>query len=134
MAEHTRRTVLRGTAGPAAAATLAGTRTPRAAARTRKEVTGRHFPFLQGAFAPVTEELTAFDLPVTGRVPRAGPGRGGQRVARVPQIMEMQLARDTRSLPDSDGGRVGRRVGVVGRRGAVRVLGRNTAPSPYLLV
>ena len=25
--------------------------------------------FLQGPFAPVAEELTAFDLPVTGRVP-----------------------------------------------------------------
>ena len=26
-------------------------------------------PYLQGAFAPVTEEITAFDLPVTGQHP-----------------------------------------------------------------
>lgn len=33
------------------------------------------FPFLQGAFAPVTEEVTAYDLPVTGRIPRDLDGR-----------------------------------------------------------
>ena len=27
--------------------------------------------FLEGPFAPVTEEVTAFDLPVTGQVPAA---------------------------------------------------------------
>jgi carotenoid cleavage dioxygenase len=32
-------------------------------------------PFLQGPFAPVTEEVTAFDLPVTGRVPAGLSGR-----------------------------------------------------------
>jgi carotenoid cleavage dioxygenase len=32
-------------------------------------------PFLEGAFAPVTEEITAFDLPVTGRVPAELTGR-----------------------------------------------------------
>ncbi|MFC7308750.1 carotenoid oxygenase family protein [Streptomyces monticola] len=32
-------------------------------------------PFLEGAFAPVTEEVTAFDLPVTGRIPRELNGR-----------------------------------------------------------
>jgi len=32
-------------------------------------------PFLEGAFTPVTEELTAFDLPVTGRVPHDLDGR-----------------------------------------------------------
>ncbi|MEC3996372.1 carotenoid oxygenase family protein [Actinacidiphila sp. DG2A-62] len=33
------------------------------------------FPFLRGAFAPATEEVTAFDLPVTGRIPRELNGR-----------------------------------------------------------
>ena len=28
-----------------------------------------HSRFLQGSFAPVTDEVTAFDLPVTGRLP-----------------------------------------------------------------
>jgi hypothetical protein len=28
-----------------------------------------HNRFLEGSFAPVTEEITAFDLPVTGRLP-----------------------------------------------------------------
>ena len=32
-------------------------------------------PFLQGAFAPVTEEVTAFDLPLTGRLPAGLSGR-----------------------------------------------------------
>jgi carotenoid cleavage dioxygenase len=31
--------------------------------------------FLQGAFAPVTDEVTAFDLPVTGRIPAELNGR-----------------------------------------------------------
>ena len=31
--------------------------------------------FLEGSFAPVTEEITAFDLPVTGRVPAELTGR-----------------------------------------------------------
>ncbi|MGW5462949.1 carotenoid oxygenase family protein [Streptomyces sp. NPDC003996] len=75
MAEHTRRTVLRGTAGLAAAGALTGLGTGRAAARLTGEVTQRHFPFLEGAFTPVTEEMTAFDLPVTGRVPRELNGR-----------------------------------------------------------
>ncbi|MGW1807901.1 hypothetical protein [Streptomyces sp. NPDC002078] len=55
MAEHTRRTVLRGTAGPGG-----GT------SRRRDDGSSPSFP--GGAFAPLTEELTAFDLPVTGRV------------------------------------------------------------------
>ncbi|MBH1938123.1 carotenoid oxygenase family protein [Streptomyces sp. AV19] len=33
------------------------------------------FPFLEGAFTPVTEELTAFGLPVTGRIPEGLNGR-----------------------------------------------------------
>jgi carotenoid cleavage dioxygenase-like enzyme len=32
-------------------------------------------PYLQGPFAPVTDEITAFDLPVTGRVPTELSGR-----------------------------------------------------------
>jgi carotenoid cleavage dioxygenase len=32
-------------------------------------------PYLQGNFAPVTEEVTAFDLPVTGRIPEELRGR-----------------------------------------------------------
>ena len=31
--------------------------------------------FRQGGFAPVTEEITAFDLPVTGRIPSELNGR-----------------------------------------------------------
>ncbi|MEK8169318.1 hypothetical protein NKH77_04480 [Streptomyces sp. M19] len=38
---------------------------PRPAARAR----GRSEPVPQGPFAPVTEEVTAFDLPVVGRIP-----------------------------------------------------------------
>ncbi|MFG2602470.1 carotenoid oxygenase family protein [Streptomyces sp. NPDC048514] len=82
MAEHTRRTVLRGAAGLAAAGTAAGTLTGAAVSRAAAApatasapATRRHFPFLEGAFEPVTEELTAFDLPVTGRIPRELNGR-----------------------------------------------------------
>ncbi|MEU7410323.1 carotenoid oxygenase family protein [Streptomyces sp. NPDC042638] len=75
MAEHTRRTVLRSTAGLAAAGALTGLAGGRAAARPADGGPTRHHPFLEGAFAPVTEELTAFDLPVTGRVPRELNGR-----------------------------------------------------------
>jgi carotenoid cleavage dioxygenase-like enzyme len=32
-------------------------------------------PYLQGAFAPVTQEVTAFDLPVTGQIPAGLSGR-----------------------------------------------------------
>src|SRR6202451_2435345 len=32
-------------------------------------------PFLQGSFAPVTDEITAFDLPVTGQIPASLSGR-----------------------------------------------------------
>ncbi len=34
-----------------------------------------HNRFPEGSFAPVTEEITAFDLPVTGRRPAELPGR-----------------------------------------------------------
>jgi carotenoid cleavage dioxygenase-like enzyme len=78
MADHTRRTVLRG-AAVAAAAGLVGSMGGRAAAAEPVSGTaaqgGHRFPFLEGAFKPVTEELTAFDLPVTGRIPRELNGR-----------------------------------------------------------
>ncbi|MFC9628363.1 hypothetical protein ACFTY8_03550 [Streptomyces mirabilis] len=70
MADHTRRTVLRGTAVAAAGGLVGATGGRVAAAPVPGTATqgGRRFPFLEGAFKPVTEELTAFDLPVTGRV------------------------------------------------------------------
>src|SRR5690606_13162364 len=36
------------------------------------------------------------------QLPRAGPGRGSQGVARVPQIVEVQFGRDARGLPGLD--------------------------------
>ncbi|MHC3469960.1 carotenoid oxygenase family protein [Streptomyces sp. 7R007] len=74
MTDHTRRGVLRGTAALAAAGGLVATGAGQAAATARGATTQR-FPFLEGAFEPVTEELTAFDLPVTGRIPRELNGR-----------------------------------------------------------
>ncbi|MFD9792812.1 carotenoid oxygenase family protein [Streptomyces sp. NPDC059070] len=83
MNAHSRRNVLRGAAGAAAAGWLAarGGGTATAAARgaagttTATNPPASRFPFLQGPFAPATEELTAFDLPVTGRIPRSLNGR-----------------------------------------------------------
>jgi carotenoid cleavage dioxygenase len=76
MTEHARRNVLRGAAAIAAAGGLVGTGAgSRPAVATPQAPATRHFPFLEGAFAPVTEELTAFDLQVTGRVPRELNGR-----------------------------------------------------------
>lgn len=78
MADHTRRTVLRGTAVAAAGGLVGamGGRVAAAAPGAGHGDTGRApVPFLEGAFKPVTEELTAFDLPVTGRVPRELNGR-----------------------------------------------------------
>ncbi|MDQ0954903.1 carotenoid cleavage dioxygenase-like enzyme [Streptomyces phaeochromogenes] len=74
MTEHSRRNVLRGAAAIAAAGGLVGV-TGGLAAGAPAIAKGRHFPFLEGAFAPVTEELTAFGLPVTGRIPRELNGR-----------------------------------------------------------
>ncbi|MFJ9029131.1 carotenoid oxygenase family protein [Streptomyces sp. NPDC102274] len=83
MTDRTRRNIMRGAAVAAAggffglhsgtpfaaratAATATSTPTPSATASR---------PFLEGPFAPVTDELTAFDLPVTGRIPRELNGR-----------------------------------------------------------
>ena len=78
MTEPTRRGVLRGAAAIAAAGGLAGAGVGSGAlpaAAAPQEAATRHYPFLEGAFKPVTEELTAFDLPVTGRIPRELNGR-----------------------------------------------------------
>ncbi|MFI6025564.1 carotenoid oxygenase family protein [Amycolatopsis magusensis] len=75
MTEPNRRNVLRGAAALAAggvAATYAGG-VP-AYAENTGAAAERH-PFLEGAFAPAREEVTAFDLPVTGRIPRELTGR-----------------------------------------------------------
>ncbi|MFD5700238.1 carotenoid oxygenase family protein [Streptomyces lasiicapitis] len=95
MTSHTRRTILRGATlaaatgvagglglggrfAPAAQAATADTATRTAAGTATGKNAGAGkgaLPFLEGAFAPVTEELTAFDLKVTGRVPRDLDGR-----------------------------------------------------------
>lgn len=78
MASHTRRRLLKGAAVAAAGGVVGSGLGPgffTASAQT-SPVAGRRggatgtTPFLEGAFAPVTEELTAFELRVTGRVPR----------------------------------------------------------------
>jgi hypothetical protein len=48
MAEHTRRTVQRGTAGLAPAGALTGLGAGRAAAHPAGGMTDRHYPFLEG--------------------------------------------------------------------------------------
>jgi carotenoid cleavage dioxygenase len=75
-----RRSVLRGTALAAAGgyAAVQGAVGPAAAlgrAAAPAAGGGDRYPFLHGAFAPSTEEVTAFDLPVTGRIPRELNGR-----------------------------------------------------------
>ncbi|WP_405656394.1 carotenoid oxygenase family protein [Streptomyces sp. RK9] len=84
---HTRRGILRGATFAAAAgvagglglgghapAARAATPGPARAGTGRAAAAGAN-PFLEGAFAPVTDELTAFDLKVVGRVPRDLDGR-----------------------------------------------------------
>ncbi|UUV32858.1 carotenoid oxygenase family protein [Amycolatopsis roodepoortensis] len=71
MTEPTRRNVLRGAAALAiggAAATFASSESAFAAPNPR-------YPFVEGAFEPVKEEVTAFGLPVTGRIPQDLCGR-----------------------------------------------------------
>ena len=74
MTDPTRRSVLRCAAAVTAAGALVGTGAGAAPAQAAPTAP-RRFPFLEGAFEPVTEELTAFDLPVTGRIPRELNGR-----------------------------------------------------------
>ncbi|CAK7286825.1 carotenoid oxygenase family protein [Streptomyces misionensis] len=82
MASHTRRSLLKG-AAVAAAGSVVGTGlgpgSLTAAAQAGPATGGSGMagaaPFLEGAFAPVAEELTAFDLDVTGRIPRDLDGR-----------------------------------------------------------
>ncbi|RKN40837.1 carotenoid oxygenase family protein [Streptomyces hoynatensis] len=68
-----------GAGGTARAATAgagaAGTAGTAGAAATGTAGAGHRYPFLEGAFAPATEEVTAFDLPVSGRIPRELSGR-----------------------------------------------------------
>ncbi|WP_030999240.1 carotenoid oxygenase family protein [Streptomyces sp. NRRL F-5630] len=84
MASHTRRKVLKGAAVVAAAGggVLGGgvgpgplTTVARANPAPPKSTTTGSIPFLEGAFAPATEELTAFGLDVVGRIPRDLDGR-----------------------------------------------------------
>ncbi|GGR88080.1 dioxygenase [Streptomyces aureoverticillatus] len=93
MASHTRRRILQGATLAAATGVAGGFGLGRSAPAARAATAdtmadtaatgsgagkGRGkgaLPFLEGAFTPVTEELTAFDLKVTGRVPRDLDGR-----------------------------------------------------------
>ncbi|MET8720205.1 carotenoid oxygenase family protein [Streptomyces misionensis] len=82
MASHTRRRLLKGAAVAAAGGVVGSglgpgffTAAAQAGPAAGKSDTTRATPFLEGAFAPVTEELTAFDLEVTGRIPHDLDGR-----------------------------------------------------------
>ncbi|SEO04477.1 carotenoid cleavage dioxygenase [Actinacidiphila rubida] len=84
MGGFTRRNMLRGSAGVAAGglAAVHGVLGPGAGTAAAAGGEGRpgsrardRYPFLEGVFAPVGEEVTAYDLPVTGRIPRELDGR-----------------------------------------------------------
>jgi len=82
MASHTRRKLLKGAAVAAAGSVVGGGLGPgffsapaEAAPAAAKPGGSGTTPFLEGAFAPDTEELTAFDLNVDGRIPRDLDGR-----------------------------------------------------------
>ena len=79
MTGHTRRRILKGAALAAAGSVVGGyglSHASTAYAATQGAADGKQsWPFLEGALAPATEELTAFDLKVTGRVPRDLDGR-----------------------------------------------------------
>ncbi|WP_405623826.1 carotenoid oxygenase family protein [Streptomyces sp. NBC_00076] len=82
MASHTRRTILKGATVAAAGSVVGGglgpgflTAAAQASPSAGRNATSGATPFLSGAFAPVTEELTAFDLKVTGRIPHDLDGR-----------------------------------------------------------
>jgi carotenoid cleavage dioxygenase len=81
---HTRRAMLRGTALAAVGGftalhgrlPVAGTSSGTSSAKNAAATTAiDRYPFLHGSFAPATEEVTAFDLPVTGRIPAELNGR-----------------------------------------------------------
>ncbi|MFH8342662.1 carotenoid oxygenase family protein [Streptomyces sp. AM6-12] len=83
MAGRTRRSLLKGAAVAAAGSVVGSGLGPgffTAAAQPgpaagKTGATRAATPFLEGAFAPVAEELTAFDLEVTGRIPHDLDGR-----------------------------------------------------------
>ncbi|MEU6103981.1 carotenoid oxygenase family protein [Streptomyces flaveolus] len=82
MASHTRRRILGGAAAAAAGSVVGSVLGPgfsaaaaRAGSSAGKGGASGARPFLTGAFAPVTEELTAFGLTVTGRIPHDLDGR-----------------------------------------------------------
>ncbi|KFZ80959.1 dioxygenase [Amycolatopsis sp. MJM2582] len=74
MTEPTRRNVLRGAAALAIGGAAASFGSGGSASAAQAPAKPR-YPFLEGAFAPVTEEVTAFGLPVTGRIPSDLCGR-----------------------------------------------------------
>ncbi|RSN07039.1 dioxygenase [Streptomyces sp. WAC 05977] len=71
MTEPTRRNVLRG----AAALAIGGAAATFASSESAFAATNPRHPFVEGAFEPVKEEVTAFGLPVTGRIPQDLCGR-----------------------------------------------------------
>jgi carotenoid cleavage dioxygenase len=78
MSKHSRRDVLRSAAAMTGGAVAAGSGALPligTTAAARKPSRPARYPFLEGAFAPVREEVTAFDLPVTGRLPAELNGR-----------------------------------------------------------
>jgi hypothetical protein len=83
MTNYNRRHVLRSAAAVAGGVAagyggpplVGGTGDMALAAPAEAATSGGRYPFLQGAFAPVRKEVTAFDLPVTGRIPRELNGR-----------------------------------------------------------
>ncbi|MFI6345301.1 carotenoid oxygenase family protein [Streptomyces sp. NPDC050560] len=81
MTSHSRRRILQGAALAAAGSVVGGFAGGHYAAAASAATGGgsaadkESYPFLEGAFAPVTEELTAFDLPVVGHIPRDLDGR-----------------------------------------------------------
>nr|WP_327707006.1 carotenoid oxygenase family protein [Streptomyces decoyicus] len=55
-------------------------------------MTDRTYPFLEGAFTPVTQEVTEFDLPVSGSIP---PGLNGRLLRNGPDVLGLE---DPRAL------------------------------------